>query len=213
MPTVVSARPGSTTATQSVNAIPSFANELATDLNLWSIVDPDMHKENLVEAKHRRLIRSHRTGALDRELKPNATIRDRLNVSLSRCLSLPISRSRTSTFVSQSILKYPPTQVLEEEEKDLIWKFRFYLSRDKMALTKFLKSVSWTDPSEVKQAVETLLPMWTDVEMVDALELLGPGFVDGRVRAYAVKQLERADDDVSLFLPSRERFALSGSRC
>lgn len=66
-----------------------------------------------------------------------------------------------------------------------------------MALTKFLKSVSWTDPSEVKQAVEVLLPMWTDVEMVDALELLGPGFVDGRVRAYAVKQLGRADDDVS----------------
>ena len=85
--------------------------------------------------------------------------------------------------------------MLEEEEKDLIWKFRFYLSRDKMALTKFLKSVSWTDPSEVKQAVETLLPMWTDVEMVDALELLGPGFVDGRVRAYAVKQLGRADDE------------------
>ena len=66
-----------------------------------------------------------------------------------------------------------------------------------MALTKFLKSVSWTDPSEVKQAVEVLLPMWTDVEMVDALELLGPGFVDGRVRAYAVKQLGRAEDDVS----------------
>lgn len=123
--------------------------------------------------------------------------------SLSRALSSLPSRSRSSTFVPQSILKYPPTQVLEEEEKDLIWKFRFYLSRDKMALTKFLKSVSWTDPSEVKQAVETLLPMWTDVEMVDALELLGPGFVDGRVRAYAVKQLERADDDVSLFLSSK----------
>lgn len=92
--------------------------------------------------------------------------------------------------------------MLEEEEKDLIWKFRFYLSRDKMALTKFLKSVSWTDPSEVKQAVETLLPMWTDVEMVDALELLGPGFVDGRVRAYAVKQLARAEDEVGRLPPS-----------
>lgn len=81
IPSIVTSRGGPTTATQSINAIPAFANELATDLALWSIVDPDMNKENLVEAKHRRLVRSHRTGPLDRELKPNATIRDRLNVS------------------------------------------------------------------------------------------------------------------------------------
>lgn len=81
----------------------------------------------------------------------------------------------------------------------MIWQFRFYLTRDKRALTKFLKSVVWTDPGEVKQAVETLLPMWAEVEMDDALELLGPGegFRDRRVRAYAVTQLGKADDDVS----------------
>lgn len=98
----------------------------------------------------------------------------------------------------QIILRYPPTQPLEAEEKDLLWKFRFYLSRDKKALTKFLKSVTWTDSSEVKQAVEVLLPMWADVEMEDALELLGPGFGDGRVRGYAVRQLGRADDEVRI---------------
>lgn len=32
--------------------------------------------------------------------------------------------------------------------------------------------------------------------MDDALELLGPGYEDGRVRAFAVKQLARADDEV-----------------
>lgn len=83
------------------------------------------------------------------------------------------------------------------EEKDLVWKFRFYLTRDKRGLTKFLKSVAWRDPSEVKQAVEVLLPMWTDIETDDALELLGPGTIDSRVRNFAVKQLRRADDDVS----------------
>ena len=37
----------------------------------------------------------------------------------------------------------------------------------------------------------------------DALELLGPSTVDSRVRAFAVKQLMRADDDVSeLYLKS-----------
>jgi phosphatidylinositol 3-kinase len=50
---------------------------------------------------------------------------------------------------------------------------------------------------EVKQAVEELLPMWTEIDTDDALELLGPSTVDSRVRAFAVKQLARADDDVS----------------
>jgi phosphatidylinositol 3-kinase len=91
-----------------------------------------------------------------------------------------------------------PTQPLTPEDKDVIWKFRFYLTRDKKGLTKFLKSVTWRDPSEVKQAVEVVLPMWTDIGTDDALELLGPGTVDSRVRAFAVKQLARADDDVSI---------------
>jgi hypothetical protein len=38
--------------------------------------------------------------------------------------------------------------------------------------------------------------MWTEIDTDDALELLGPGTVDSRVRAFAVKQLSRADDDV-----------------
>ena len=93
-------------------------------------------------------------------------------------------------------MNYAPTQPLTSEEKDLVWKFRFYLTRDKRGLTKFLKSVTWRDPSEVKQAVEVLLPLWTDIEVDDALELLGPGTVDSRVRNFAVKQLSKADDDV-----------------
>lgn len=28
-------------------------------------------------------------------------------------------------------MSYPPTQALTPEEKDLVWKFRFYLTRDK----------------------------------------------------------------------------------
>jgi phosphatidylinositol 3-kinase len=100
--------------------------------------------------------------------------------------------------VIQVILSYPPSQPLTSEEKDLIWKFRFYLTRDRRGLTKFLKSVTWRDPSEVKQAVEELLPMWTEIDMDDALELLGPGTVDARVRAFAVRQLSRAEDEVYL---------------
>ena len=41
-----------------------------------------MTRENPVEDKHRRLVRSHRSSPYDRELKPNAKIRDELGVSL-----------------------------------------------------------------------------------------------------------------------------------
>ncbi|PWN44098.1 phosphatidylinositol 3-kinase [Ceraceosorus guamensis] len=129
--------------------------------------------ENPIEAKSRRLARSHRNGPLDRELKPDAAIRDELN----------------------DILSYPPTRALTSREADLLWSFRFYLSRFPGGLTKFLKSVSWSDQGEAKQATEVLMPMWAKIGLDDALELLGPGFRDQRVRHYAVQTLERADDD------------------
>lgn len=55
----------------------------------------------------------------------------------------------------------------------------------------------------MKQAVEVLLPLWTEIATDDALELLGPNTVDSRVRSFAVKQLRRADDDVRLHSSSR----------
>ncbi|KAI0774997.1 atypical/PIKK/PI3K protein kinase [Trametes elegans] len=172
---VPSTSAASTAATTPAPPTSSFTS----DSHLWQIVDPDIARENPVEDKHRRLVRSHRSSPYDRELKPNAKIRDELS----------------------NILNYAPSQPLTSEEKDLIWKFRFYLTRDKRGLTKFLKSVTWRDPSEVKQAVEELLPQWTEIDIDDALELLGPNTVDSRVRAYAVKQLSRAyDDELHLYL-------------
>ena len=50
---------------------------------------------------------------------------------------------------------------------------------------------------EVRQAVE-LLPTWADIDVEDALELLGPGFVHADVRSYAVSQLKKADDNVRI---------------
>lgn len=156
--------------------INTSATNLLNDWPLFKVIDPEMTRGNIVEAKHRRLIRSHRSGPVDRELKPNPKLRDELN----------------------DIMRYPPTRSLTIEQRDLIWRFRFYLSRNKKALNKFLKSVVWNDLGEVKQAVDELLPSWADIEVEDALELLGPGeaFRDARVRAFAVKALAKADDDV-----------------
>ncbi|KAJ6021972.1 Phosphatidylinositol 3-kinase [Penicillium herquei] len=127
---------------------------------------------NPCEDKHRRLIRSHRTGFMDRDLKPNPKIRDELN----------------------DILSYEPTQSLTAEEKDLVWRFRYYLTREKRALTKFVKSVNWRDDGESRQAVE-ILPKWTEIDVDDALELLGPTFDNPEVRSYAVARLRKADDE------------------
>ncbi|EEB05119.1 phosphatidylinositol 3-kinase Pik3 [Schizosaccharomyces japonicus yFS275] len=140
--------------------------------------DLGMCFENPAELKHRKLVRSQRNGPLDRDLKPNSKIRDELNM----------------------IMSYPPSQVLTIEEKDLIWKFRYYLTRDKRALTKFLKCVQWSDESEVHQAI-SLLSSWTEISIDDALELLGPSFKHPKVRAYAVSRLRTAtNEELLLYL-------------
>jgi phosphatidylinositol 3-kinase len=140
---------------------------------LIKIYDPEVGlRDNPAENKHRRLVRSHRTGVLDRDLKPNAKIRDELNL----------------------IMSYGPLHELNDEEKDLVWKFRHHLTRDKRALTKFVKSVAWNDHGEAKQAV-SMLSKWTAIDVDDALELLGPTFDNPAVRSYAVDRLRKSDDD------------------
>ncbi|KAG0650196.1 Phosphatidylinositol 3-nodule isoform [Hyphodiscus hymeniophilus] len=140
---------------------------------LVRVYDPEVGaRDNPAESKHRRLVRSHRTGVLDRDLKPNAKVRDELN----------------------SIMAYSPTHILSPEEKDLVWKFRHHLTRDKRALTKFVKSVNWQDSNEPKQAVQ-ILAKWTEIDVDDALELLGPTFDNPAVRTYAVDRLRKSDDD------------------
>lgn len=151
----------------------------AGDYRVIRIYDPEVGQTgNPCEDKHRRLVRSHRTGIMDRDLKPNPKIRDELNL----------------------IMSYGPTHELTAEEKDLIWRFRYYLTRDKKALTKFIKSVNWRDLSEARQAME-ILPKWTEIDVDDALELLGPTFDNATVRAYAVDRLRKAgDDELLLYL-------------
>ncbi|EFP90774.2 Phosphatidylinositol (PI) 3-kinase [Puccinia graminis f. sp. tritici] len=143
--------------------------------DIFTVVDPDMVHDNPIESKHTRLHRSHRNGPLDRELRPEKSVRDVLN----------------------NILSYPPTRTLTRDERDLVWRFRFYLSHDKRALTKFLKSVVWSDKGEVSQAIGNLLPIWSEISLDDALELLGPSddYREPRIKQFAVQQLARAEDD------------------
>lgn len=143
-----------------------------------TLPDYEILQENLVEAKHHKLARSLRSGGNTRELKPTSSVRDALN----------------------TILGYPPTTTLTTEEQDLIWKYRFYLSSQKKALTKFVKCVNWKVSGEERQALE-MLAIWAPPDPEDALELLGPAFTHPAVRRYAIKRLSQApDDDLMLYL-------------
>lgn len=62
-----------------------------------------------------------------------------------------------------------------------MWKYRFYLSSQKQALTKFLKCINWETATEVKQALN-LLAQWAPMDVEDALELLSPSFTHPTVR-------------------------------
>lgn len=97
-------------------------------------------------------------------------------------------------------MSYPSTTALSIEEQDLIWKFRFYLSSQKKALTKFVKCVNWKVVGEERQALE-MLSSWAPPDPEDALELLGPAFTHPSIRRYAIERLTQAqDDDLMLYL-------------
>ncbi|CAG0888172.1 unnamed protein product [Cyprideis torosa] len=137
------------------------------------ILDPDVASENLVEKTHQKIARSLRSGLRDHDLKPDALIRKTLS----------------------DIVSYPLTRQLSSEEQDLIWLYRFYLTADKKALSKFLQCVPWQIPEACEQAFE-LLYKWSPVDPEDALEFLGPKY-EGRkvVRTYAIARLTEANDE------------------
>ncbi|XP_062191805.1 phosphatidylinositol 3-kinase, root isoform-like isoform X2 [Phragmites australis] len=144
----------------------SLSNELVT---VW---DPELGRTNPSEHKQLKLSRSLTRGIVDKDLKPSSNERKLL----------------------QTIIKFPPTRTLEVDEKQLVWKFRFSLMSEKKALTKFVRSVDWSDNQESKQAVE-LIGKWETIDVADALELLSLDFESDEVRGYAVNVLERADDE------------------
>uniref|UniRef100_A0A8C1ALT9 Phosphatidylinositol 3-kinase catalytic subunit type 3 n=1 Tax=Cyprinus carpio carpio TaxID=630221 RepID=A0A8C1ALT9_CYPCA len=174
-PTSTPGRTSSTLAEDQMGRLAKDADESSpspTSSDIVKVPDPQMCMENLVESKHHKLARSLRSGPSDHDLKPNAATRDQLNI----------------------IVSYPPTKQLSSEEQDLVWKFRYYLTTQEKALTKFLKCVNWDLPQEAKQALE-LLGKWRPMDVEDSLELLSSHFTNPTVRRYAVARLQQADDE------------------
>lgn len=97
---------------------------------LTVVPDWDMGQINLSEELNRRLNHNARRGnqLLDASVKPNLAERDRLDRLISAVRV---------------------TGGLNGDDMDLLYRFRYALTDNKKALTKFLLAVNWDDESEV----------------------------------------------------------------
>lgn len=140
--------------------------------------DPDQFNSDPIEEKYRRLERATKHSDLDKLLKPNIKKRDYLN----------------------KIINYPPGKKLTPHEKGSIWKYRYYLTNNKKALTKLLKSTNFNEENEKLEVLE-LMDTWAEIDIDDALELLGSSFKNLTLRAYAVNRLKKSTDkELELYL-------------
>lgn len=140
--------------------------------------DPDQYNYDPIEEKYRRLERASQHSDFDKRIKPTIKKRDYL----------------------KHIMEYPPGRQLSAHEKGSIWKYRYYLMNNKKALTKLLKSTNMSEESERTEVLE-LMNTWSEIDIEDAIELLGPSFTNISVRSYAVKRLKKASDqELELYL-------------
>ncbi|GLD92891.1 hypothetical protein PINS_up001470 [Pythium insidiosum] len=141
--------------------------------SLVVVWDPDLHEDNPAERKYRKLARDILRGSIDPNLKPSRDEKARIEELLAM-----------------------PTDSLRNEDKDLLWKFRYTLTDNKKAVVKFLLSVDWNDETEVKQATD-LLHQWCEIDIADALKLLGRDkeFKHEVVRNFAVSTLAKAKNE------------------
>ncbi|KAF0683692.1 Aste57867_24254 [Aphanomyces stellatus] len=162
-----------------MNKLTSLRLANDNETTLMPVWDPDLNEENPAERKYRKLARDILRGSIDPNLKP----------------------SREEKFAIEALLSSSKDH-LKNDEKDLLWKFRYTLVENRRAIVKFLLSVDWLDENEVTLTTE-LLHAWCDIDIADALKLLGPRkeFKNDVVRKFAVAALAKSrNDDLLDFL-------------
>lgn len=119
-----------------------------------------------IELKFHKLERNiNNNSIIDKDLKPTPQLRDELH----------------------KILLKPSNSELSDNEKNLLWRFRYYFSKNnslesssnasasKSFLPKFLKSINWENDYELNHTFKEILPLYWNVDKLqvgDALELL-----------------------------------------
>lgn len=150
----------------------------APNCSTLKFYDPDQYNSDPIEDKYRRLERASKHSDLDKHLKPDTNKRKYLS----------------------RIIDYPPGTKLTAHEKGSVWRYRYYLMNNKKALTKLLQSTNLNEESERTEVLE-LMDSWAEIDIDDAIELLGSSFTNLSVRSYAVNRLKKASDkELELYL-------------
>ncbi|KAG7697980.1 hypothetical protein KL929_001157 [Ogataea haglerorum] len=167
-----------------------------------AIFDPDQYRseiiEDPIESKFRRLERTHQSSSLDKDIKPTLKLRAELT----------------------KILHKQFFEKLSQKEKNMIWKYRFFLLNN-LILNKnntefnnfvinFIKCIDWEDDFEVNEFLVIINNLNTDpysnvfirkMEIVDCLELLSANYKNYIVRNMALERLRLAsDDDLEMYM-------------
>ncbi|ODV88069.1 hypothetical protein CANARDRAFT_193904 [[Candida] arabinofermentans NRRL YB-2248] len=169
-----------------------------------NIFDPDQYRseiiEDPIEYKFRRLERTHQSSSLDKEIKPTLKIRNELN----------------------KILRKQFFEKLSQKEKNMIWKFRFFLLNTLLLnkntlqfnnfIINFIKCIDWEDDFEVSEFLKIINDLDAnnnkgtnlfikELEIVDCLELLGANYKNHIVRNMAIERLKLAsDEDLDMYM-------------
>ena len=146
----------------------------------WHVADAELCCDSPVELKHRKLTRSLHRAVVDRNLQPDSAERRLIHVLLKAPWD----------WADLTGVK------MNADDKQLLWRYRFALTKEAKALSKCLISVDWSDEHEVEQAVE-LVEEWersSTIDMNEALQLLSADFTHPKVRMAAARRVAKADD-------------------
>nr|AWV66648.1 phosphatidylinositol 3-kinase catalytic subunit type 3 [Brachionus plicatilis] len=147
--------------------------------DLFVVNDPELELDNIIESKNRKLEHTEQMILFDMNLKPDTDSKSQL----------------------QKIISYPMTRPLKREEQTLLWNYRYYLTQNKKALSKFLQCFDLNLEFEGNTLMELMLK-WQPMDIEDALELLGSKYKNyPKIRSYAISRLKNAsNDDLILYL-------------
>lgn len=174
----------------SILNIPTFDH----DTLIETIFDPDQYRDynndDPIEWKFRKLERIHQSSSLDTEIRPTLKIRNRI----------------------LSILSKQFFEKLSLQERNLIWKFRFYLLNNFINASlqfnnfviNFIKCINWDDEFEITEFLNIINHdenlFIKELQIVDCLELLSDNYHHPIIRKLAIERLKLAkDDDLELY--------------
>ena len=84
---------------------------------------------------------------------------------------------------------------IKEQDKELLWKYRWWLMDAPEMLFEILKGVDWNDLKQVKETY-ILMAKWPSMNPMKALQFLSTEYCDPLVRWYGVMMAGKMSDDL-----------------